>query len=447
MEDLPPPSTISTVAAFVRAPSIPDDVRARSTDLFLDTLGVAAAAIDMEPARIAREVAVATMSASSGHPSARLVFDGRPVSAPGAAFALGTQIDNLDAHDGCNPTKGHVGAAIIPAVLALAENQPDMDVLGSITVGYEVASRAAIALHDTVSDYHTSGAWNCLGVVAAAAHAMNLSDEVLRQALGIAEYHGPRSQMMREIATPTMLHDGSGMGAWVGLSSVEMARRGFTGAPAITVEQAPQYWEDLGNRWMVLEQYIKPYPVCRWAQGAMAAADYLRTNHRLDAKQIAKITVETFENAAALVKDAPQTTSEAQYSLSFAVASIFVHGTVGVAQVTEPGLSDPDTLDLLKRINVRTDAELEANFPAHRFARLTVETTQGQIFESGVHDAAGSLDDPFDRAAILDKFARFAGTTLPQARHRALSEGILALGHGSLSESVKSEIYTPVSKG
>ena len=32
--------------------------------------------------------------------------------------------------------------------------------------------------------------------------------EQLRHALGIAEYHGPRSQMMREIANPSMLHDG-----------------------------------------------------------------------------------------------------------------------------------------------------------------------------------------------------------------------------------------------
>ena len=50
---------------------------------------------------------------------------------------------------------------------------------------------------------------------------MGLSPDQLRQALGIAEYHGPRSQMMREIATPTMLHDGSGMGALVGSMAFE----------------------------------------------------------------------------------------------------------------------------------------------------------------------------------------------------------------------------------
>lgn len=48
-----------------------------------------------------------------------------------------------------------------------------------------------------------------------------------------------------------------------GTSAVLLAQAGFTGAPAITVEQAPEYWADLGQRWLILEQYFKPYPVCR----------------------------------------------------------------------------------------------------------------------------------------------------------------------------------------
>ena len=45
--------------------------------------------------------------------------------------------------------------------------------------------------------------------------------DTLRQAIGIAEYHGPRSQMMREIDNPTMLHDGSGWGAMVGVTAAQ----------------------------------------------------------------------------------------------------------------------------------------------------------------------------------------------------------------------------------
>lgn len=95
-----------------------------------------------------------------------MIFDVRPVNLAGADYAA-TQTDNLDAHDSYNPVKGHIGVAIIPAVLALAGQAGDIgddDALALITLGYEIAGRAGLSLYTTVSDYHTSGAWNALGV-------------------------------------------------------------------------------------------------------------------------------------------------------------------------------------------------------------------------------------------------------------------------------------------
>ncbi|MEL6211762.1 MAG: MmgE/PrpD family protein, partial [Pseudomonadota bacterium] len=191
------------------------DARARwASLLLLDTLGVYIAAMPMEAGRIARDVAPRLYAANDARDQASLPLDGRRCSRAGAAFAMATQIDNLDAHDGYNPTKGHIGCAAVPALLAEAEGRElsGRDALAALIVAYEVAGRAGIALHATVSDYHTSGAWNGLGVAALGARMRRLAPEQLRHAFGIAEYHGPRSQMMREIAHPTMLHDGSGMG-------------------------------------------------------------------------------------------------------------------------------------------------------------------------------------------------------------------------------------------
>ena len=70
---------------------------------------------------------------------------------------------------GYNPTKGHIGCAVVPALFAFAEARPELsarDALSALVMSYEVAARAAMALHATVSDYHTSGAWNALGVAA-----------------------------------------------------------------------------------------------------------------------------------------------------------------------------------------------------------------------------------------------------------------------------------------
>jgi len=65
-------------------------VRERCADLFLDTVGVGAAATILEPACIARDLAVETMAAGTPARQVQLPFDGRLTSAPGAAFAFAT---------------------------------------------------------------------------------------------------------------------------------------------------------------------------------------------------------------------------------------------------------------------------------------------------------------------------------------------------------------------
>lgn len=283
----------------------PDTTKAAAARLLLDTLGVCIAAAPMDAGRIARETAVRIYNTADPEARARLLFDGRSTSKAGAAFASASQIDNLDAHDGYNPTKGHIGVVAIPTLIAEAEARPDLsgaEALATLIVGYEVAGRAGMALHDTVSDYHTSGAWNAIGVVAMAARLRGLSPDVLRQAFGIAEYHGPRSQMMREIASPTMLHDGSGQGALVGLSAVEMAQMGFTGAPAITLESADAtpFWADLGQFWQTEYQYVKPYPICRWAHAPIDAVRELALAHGVQHDAVTRIEIRSFHNAVQL---------------------------------------------------------------------------------------------------------------------------------------------------
>ncbi len=113
---------------------------------------------------------------------------------------------------------------------------------------------------------------------------LKLSEAQTREAIGIAEYHGPRSQIMRVVDHPTMVKDGSGWGAMAGLSAAYLAADGFTGAPALTWEAdaVADIWADVGSRWRILEQYFKAYPVCRWAQPAIEAALTLAARARSD---------------------------------------------------------------------------------------------------------------------------------------------------------------------
>ena len=411
---------------------IPPKVAHFAALLLLDTLGVAAAAKEMDAARIARETALDLYAARAGGPAAKLLFDGRAASVAGAAFAAAAQIDNLDAHDGYNPTKGHIGVAVVPALLTFAQGLPPIsghEALAALIAGYEIGARAGIALHATVTDYHTSGAWNALGVAAIGARLRKNTPEQLREALGIAEYHGPRSQMMRVIDVPTMLHDGSAWGALAGASAVFMAERGFTGAPAITVEAADvaDIWRDLGEAWVVDRHYIKPYPVCRWVHSLVGATLDLRAKHGIEASRIAKIDLSAFHEATRLYRAVPETTAVAQYAIAFPVAAALVRGRVGVDEITGAGLQDPDIARLVALTEVRESQEYNKRFPAGRWGDVVVTLRDGSRFESGPHDARGGPENPLEEEEIVGKFFDYATPAIGAARARRLAEAVLRL--------------------
>ena len=405
---------------------IPQSTLDMAATLLIDTVGVAAGAAGLAAGRIARDHVFAFHGAGAPEHAAHMMFDGRCASIPGAAFATATQIDNLDAHDGLNQTKGHIGCAVVPALFAFAENRPELsarDALKVLVVAYEIAARAAFVLHTSVSDYHTSGAWNALGVAAIGCRLGDANPDQLRQAFGIAEYHGPRSQMMREIANPTMLHDGSGMGALVGSMAALMAKDGFTGAPAITVENedAAQFWADLGEVWTIEQNYIKPYPICRWAHAALDALSGLMRAHGFHADDVANIKVNTFAESAALFPGMPATTSQAQYSLPFALATMLVHGRIGPDEITGAGLSDPQVAALLPRISVHEAVRHSERFPKGRWSDVTVELKDGRRLASGDVNARGGSEAPMDMHEVEAKFHIMA-SALPEPRRRAIWE-------------------------
>ncbi len=391
------------------AGEVPESALAMAAKLLIDTLGVAAGAAGLEAGQIARNHAVRFHAAGSPEDAVPLLFDGRVASIPGAAFAAATQVDNLDAHDGYNLTKGHIGCAVVPALMAFAHHVPELtgrNALEALAISYEVSACAGIALHATVEDYHTSGAWNALGVAALGCRLRNRSSDELRQALGIAEYHGPRSQMMREIANPTMLHDGSGVGAFVGSMAVLLAEEGFEGAPAITVmgENVGQYWGNLGTDWTIEKNYIKPYPICRWAHAAIDALDQLTRKHEFSAADVSKISVNTFDEAAALFPGMPASTSQAQYSLAFALAVQLVYGRIGPEQIQRNGLRDDAVSAVIDRIEVRADAKHSSRFPENRWSDITVVLRDGTELHSGDVHAKGGPEVPMSVDEIEDKF-------------------------------------------
>jgi 2-methylcitrate dehydratase PrpD len=416
---------------------LPGEVAATAQLCVLDLIGVACGGVGTRLSRIVRDHAVESFG--GGRKTARLLFDGRRVSAAGAALANGMTIDAFDAHDGHVLTKGHAGAAVLPAALAFAETcgKPisGRDLLTDVVIGYEIAIRAGIATHGTACDYHTSGSWNALGAAAIGARRLDLDPERTRHALGIAEYHGPRSQMMRCIDHPTMVKDGSGWGAMTGVSAAQLAAAGFTGAPALVVEgtDVADLWADFGRRWRLLEIYFKPYPICRWAQPAVEAALSLVRANALQAEDVERVEVLTFHQAARLSTRAPRSTEEAQYSLPFPVAAAIARRQLTASEVAEAAFADPEIVRLSSTMVLSERADFNARFPAKRYAQVILTLRDGRRLTSSDMPARGDPDTPLGRSELVDKFRTLVDAAVGSRHRESIEEAIAGLPGGDTS--------------
>lgn len=428
------------------ADSIPDDMIGLGRKWLLDLFGVAVGATETRLSRIMRDHAAEHFA--PGQLKVPMLFDGRLVSPSGAALAGGMTIDALDAHDGHKLTKGHVGCGLLPALLSYTEAEhlnDDRAFLATLVVGYEIGTRAGIALHRTASDYHTSGAWVAIAAAAIGARTLKLDTIKTREAIGIAEYHGPRSQMMRVIDNPTMLKDGSGWGSMAGVSAAYLAAEGFTGAPAVTVEgeDVSDLWGDLGQTWRIAEQYYKHYPVCRWAQPPVQAVLDLRQTHNLNAEDVERIEITTFHNSRRLAKRAPLTTEEAQYSTAYPTAVAMVRGRVSPDDVMEQSFNDPEIKRLADGMSVIESDTYNDAFPANRISSVALTLKNGETLTSGDTEALGDPENPVTQEEVIAKFHAYAQPKLGSARADALEKAVRQLGDGTGLDALRDVIFAP----
>jgi 2-methylcitrate dehydratase PrpD len=412
-------------AATLQYEDLPPALLALLRRSFVDTMGVAAVGATTGMSRIARRAALAVFGAGTAG-AARTLMDGRSLSPAGAAMAGAFTVDAVDAHDGTTPNKGHAGSAVFPALLAVADALraagqaiTGRDLALWLAIGYEVSYRAGQTQHATCPDYHTSGAWTAVGVAVAVARMLGLSHEQIRHAAGIAEYHGPRSQMMRCIDHPTMVRDGVGWGAPSGVTAAYLAREGFTGAPALTCESeaAAPFWAGLGQDWLTLAHtHYKPYPCCRWAHPSIDAARDLMRDHALTHDMIAGVEIRTFHYATRLAGYEPRSLDEFSYGIAFPVATMIVRGRLGPAEIAPETLEDPAILRISRATVLIDDAELTARSVSQRWAAVTLVTTDGRRFEAPPRTPRGDTDQPLSDAEISEKFHIFADGPLGRAR-------------------------------
>ena len=197
-------------------------------------------------------------------------------------------------------------------------------------------------------------------------------------------------------------------------------------APAVTVvsEEVGAIWRDLGGSWQFTAQYFKPHAVCRWAQPAIEAALALKQTCSVKPEQVRQIRVFTFHEAARLSCRSPGSTEEAQYSLPFPLAAALVAGRLGAGELSGSALADPVVLKLSNCVQLIEDDDFSRRFPARRFARVEIETRDGEVFDSGEKEADWEAANPPTDRALREKFRQLAYGLLSDERAADLEQTI-----------------------
>lgn len=406
------------VAEFVRElrwDALPPAVQARAELCLLDGLGAVLAGTLAPVSGIAADLAAELWRGEQ----ATIFLTGRRARAAGAAFANACAGNALDIDDDAIFTRGHPGAQIIPAALAVAEavNASGRALLEALVVGYEVAIRTGRCWHDHHDTYQACGSWGSVACAAVAARLLGLDHDQIKHALGIADYHAPNAPMMRDVAHPSMTKHAIGWGAMNGVTAAELAQRGFTGIPSIL--GMPQYAEwvlDIGRQyWMADWVFYKEWCSCAWGHAACVAALDLIREHKLAPADIAHICVRGFEEALMLHQGIPSTTEEAQFSLVWPLACLLLDAELGPNQVLAHRFGDPQIRALVDKIELVLDPEIDAlnkeaqEMDLRMYSAVEITLADGRVLDSGVVERGA---DRYDRPALGTKFRWLVGHVL-----------------------------------
>ncbi len=366
--------------------------------------------------------------------SARLAL-GRKASTRVAALINGTASHTLEVDDIFKFGIYHPGAPTISAALAVAQSAGSSGeaFLRAVIVGYEISTRIGAAMGRAHYKYwHNTGTIGSFGAAAAAAEIFALDTKRFSHALATAAtFAAALQQAFRMDSMSKPLH--AGHAAEAGVLAAAGAREGVTGSLDVIEGEAgfgramsdgPD-WDKalstLGREHHVTLMTFKNHACCGHTFAAIDGAQELQRRLNVKPAEIARVRVGSYRAAKEVSGyENPSTPAEARFSLKYVVANALVHGSVRLAAFEPACMNDSVTRDLMKKIEVWIDPELDAAFPAQRAARVSIETKDGRKDEYLQPARKGDPELPLTDRDLEDKFLELASPVVGVATARAL---------------------------
>jgi 2-methylcitrate dehydratase PrpD len=172
---------------------------------------------------------------------------------------------------------------------------------------------------------------------------------------------------------------------------------------------------ELGQRWEIARNYFRLRACCNPIYAALDALEDILTDFRPHPASIERIEVATYRFAANMREPDPVNYFAAKYSLPHAAAALVLRGNAGYHAFTEEVVRDPAIAALRRRITVREDADLNAQVPRLKPARVTVTFSDGRQVTRLRESARGDYQHPYAEDEIRSKFRELASLVLAPA--------------------------------
>ena len=362
-----------------------------------------------------------------------------------AAFINGTTAEAIEAQDGLRFGGNHPGVAVIPAAFVISESLglPGSRLIEAVVAGYEVANRAAAAMHPwhTLSGFLPTGTCGTFGAAVAVSKLMGQGYPEMLNAIGNAGYILPISMAEQLMGGYTVKIVQGGQAASAGIMAAGLAGKGVTGSPyvlegtelkggftqiTVKVDAKPErITEKLGEHYSIMDIYFKPYTACRHTHGAAQATLMLMKEKKVMPDDIDSIMVSTYGVAALAVgKGVPEGGSfvSAQFSIPYVAAVCILDGELGPVQLTERRIADPAVIALAKKVTVESDDELNKMYPDKTASRVEIILKSGERWTKQVDIPKGDPRDPMEAEDVARKVKFFSGKRDPKKIERIIDE-------------------------
>lgn len=412
----------------------------------LDAVGVTLAGC-VEPAT---RILLRTPGIAAAPGRARVFGTTVRTSALDATLVNGTSAHALDYDDFSSIMGGHHTVPLMPALLALGEEQAraGRDILVSYVAGVEVQIRMARALgfHHYDKGWHPTSTIGTFGAAAAAAHLLRLDVAQTTTALAIAASlaSGLKANFGTMVKPFHAGHCGRN-----GLLAALLAQRGFdanefalehhqgflnvfNGAGTFDAEKMFQDWAaplEIEGETIALKQF----PCCGSTHPAIAMMLRLVREENVRASDVAAIEVLPHARRLRHTDNPwPQTPLEAKFSVQYATARALLDGVVRLRHFEGAAHEEPEIRKLLQVTQARAHPGMADDAAEQWGAEVIVTLRNGQRLARRVDQLVGrGGKSAMTRAEMWDKFEDCAERALPRERLRQvfdLLDGLESVG-------------------